>query len=160
MAEQVERLVYVITVTKPGSKSQGWNGVLYDKQGKPMQVEPGQTVKTPVGTFISVAPTNAWTPCGMIHADMVRWMKTEQGNVIMDSEPWSYHLYVAREGSKSEGWRGEWRHGRGIIPAPESGKPVETPTGPYVWRERANLWDPEGWFHVSWPQGHKAAHAA
>jgi hypothetical protein len=90
---------------------------------------------------------------------MLSWMKTANGNVPMDSEPWSYVLFVDLEGSKSEGWRGELRHGRGVIPAPAGDEPVATPMGPYRWIRNKQLFGRHGWFHVSWleAQAHKAA---
>ncbi len=129
MTNDAERLAYEITVIAPGTKSQNWYGALFDKNGKPIQVPSGQTVKLNVGEFVSVAQSHPGKPYGMIHADMLRWMKTASGNVIMDSEPWAYRLYVAREGSKSEGWRGELLHGRGVIGAPGDGAPAATPMG-------------------------------
>jgi len=150
MANQEERLVYEITVTAPGTKSQGWYGTLFDKNGKPMQVAAGKTVQTKVGEFVSVAQTTPWTPYGMIHADMLRWMKTANGNVVMDAEPWSYRLYVAQEGSKSEGWRGELRHARGIVPEPAGSEPAKTPMGPYAWVKNEHLWGFHAFVHVSW----------
>lgn len=162
MTNNKERLVYDITVTGPGTKSQGWRGTLFDKNGEPMQVEPGKTVTTNVGEFISVAQKTLWDPYGMIHVDMVRWMKAENGNVIMDSEPWQYRLYVAQEGSQSEGWRGELRHSRGIITGTAGAEPVKTPMGPHAWVENEQLFDWHGWIHVSWTRAkaagsHKAA---
>jgi hypothetical protein len=157
MTSDEGRLAYQITVTAPGTRSQGWHGTLYDKDGKPMQFEPGKTVKINAGEFVSVAETTPWTPYGMIHVDMVRWMKMANGNVIMDSEPWAYRLYVEREGSKSEGWRGELLHGRGVISPPSGDAPVETPMGPYHWMKNEHLWGRHAWFHVSWLRVHAAA---
>lgn len=150
MANDNERLAYQITVIEPGKRSQNWQGVLYDASGKPMQVEPGKTVTTRFGEFLSVAPASPWTPFGMIHVDMVKWMKTHSGNVIMDDEPWAYRVIVEREGSRSEGWRGELLHGHSVIAAPTDDKPLATPMGPYRWIKRQQLWGPLGWFHVSW----------
>lgn len=157
MTKGEERLVYEITVTAPGTRSQGWHGTLYDKSGKPVQVEPGKTMTTNVGEFVSVAETTSETPYGMIHTDMVRWMTAENGNVIMDREPWEYRLYVAHEGSKSEGWRGELRHSRGIIAGPSGDEPAKTPMGPYAWVQSEHLWGLHGWIHVSWSRAKAAA---
>ena len=157
MATDEERLVYEITVTSPGTKSQGWHGTLFGKDGKPVQAEPGKTVKTNVGEFVSIAETNLRTPYGMIHTDMVRWMTAENGNIIMDSDPWEYRLSVAQEGSKSEGWRGELRHSRGIIAGPGGDGPVKTPMGPYAWVANEQLWGLHGWIHVSWTRAKTAA---
>ena len=146
------RLVYQIEVTAPGTKSQGWHGTLFDKTGKPMQVAPGKTVHTNIGDFLSVArkEPQIWEPYGMIHVDQVAWMKTHNGNEVMDSEPWVYRLFVALEGSKSEGWRGEILHGRGVIGPPADDRPQPTPMGPYRWLRGKEPWQPTGWFHVSW----------
>jgi hypothetical protein len=48
-------LFYQITVTSPGTGSQGLNGSLYDLGGQAMEVEPGKSVKTHVGDFVSIA---------------------------------------------------------------------------------------------------------
>jgi len=150
MAYSDERLVYQIEVTSPGMKNQGWHGTLYGKDGKPMPVEPGKIVHTHIGDFIGVANTAPFVPYGMIHVDQLAWMKTHNGNEVMDTEPWVYRLFVTLEGSKSEGWRGELLHGRGVIGEPSDDKPQPTPMGPYRWLKGKALWDPKGWFHVSW----------
>ena len=102
-----ERLVYEIVVTAPGTRSQGWHGTIYDSTGKPVSIEPGQRFETAVGTFESVACPHLWSMCGMIHTDMLAWMKTHDANVIMGREPWAYRLFVLREGTKSEGFEGK-----------------------------------------------------
>jgi hypothetical protein len=157
MANGNERLAYQIDVTDPGSRSQGWHGTLYDKNGQAVQVAPGKTVHTNIGDFVSVAKADPWVPYGMIHVDQVAWMKTNNGNVIIDNQPWSYRLFVAQEGTKSEGWRGELLHGHGIIGQPSDAKPLATPMGPYQWLSGKEPWQPKGWFHVSWSTVHKAA---
>lgn len=166
-----ERLAYQIIVSDPGTRNQNWHGILYDSNGSPLLLEPGKTVKTGIGEFVSVAQQTPGAPYGMIHADMVRFMKTGNGNVIIDGEPWSYQLFVAGEGSRSELWRGQLLHAGGIVPA--GGEAVDTPMGPYIWRGEnpvKSLWAgpacagkrgfglvlavlfgrPQGWFHVSW----------
>ena len=157
MANGDERLVYQIDVTIPGSKSQGWHGTLYGKDGKAVQVEPGKTMHTTIGDFVSVAKDGLSVPYGMIHVDQVAWMKANNGNVIIDNEPWSYRLFVVHEGSKSEGWRGELLHGHGIIGQPSDDKPQPMPMGPYHWLNGKELWQPKGWFHISWSTVHKTA---
>jgi len=151
MANGDERLVYQIDVTDPGMRSQGWHGTLYDKNGNAVAVEPGKTVHTAIGDFVGVAKAILLSePYGMIHVDQAAWMKGNAGNVLMGTEPWSYRLFVAREGSKSEGWRGELLHGHGIIGQPSDDKPQPAPMGPYRWLKGKELWQPKGWFHVSW----------
>ena len=110
-----QRLVYEITVTNPGSKSQGWHGTLYDRSGQPVQAEPSTRVKTIAGEFESVAESQPWVPYGMIHGDTLRWLKEHGADVIFDSEPWAYKLYVTNEGTKSQGFRGELLRGRGVV---------------------------------------------
>ena len=160
MADNQERLFYEITVTAPGTRSQGWHGTLFGKDGKPVLAEPGKIVTTNVGKFVAVAETTLETPYGMLHEDMVRWMTAENGNVIMDSEPWAYLLFVAQEGSKSEAWRGELRYMRGIIAGPSDHDPVATPMGPYTWVKNEQLWGLHGWIHVSWSGAKAAGRAA
>ena len=157
-----DRLVYQIEVTAPGSRSQGWHGTLYGRNGDAITIPPGETVTTPIGTFASVACTLPFRPCGMIRTDMIAWMKTHNGNVIMDSKSWAYRLYVTAEGTRSEGWRGELLHGGSAVDAPpgSSGrllKPIRapsesltTPMGPFSWQESHVPWGRHGWFPVSW----------
>jgi hypothetical protein len=150
-AEAGERLVYEIVVTAPGTRSQGWHGTIYDKTGAPVTIAPGQTFETRIGTFESVACEHPWSTCGMIHADMLAWMKTRNANTIMGREPWVYRLFVLREGSKSEGWEGKlFFDGAEIAPC---AAPRATPMGTFVCRGRAHLWDRAGWYHQSWPEG-------
>jgi hypothetical protein len=144
------RLVYEIVVTAPGARSQGWHGTLYNTNGAAVQVEPGRTVDTRIGTFVSVACVHAWSTCGMIHTDMLNWLKTHNGNAILDAKRWMYKLYVLAEGSKSEGWQGQLLHGSRDVTAGD--KPFVTPMGKFVWKRRAQLWDRAGWYHESWPE--------
>jgi hypothetical protein len=144
-----ERLFYEITVTAPGTRSQGWHGTLFDRDGSALTAKPGDSVATNAGTFVAVACDHLWTPCGHIHEDLLAWMKTNAGNVIMDRKPWVYRLYVRAECSRSEGWRGELIHGGRII---ARGKRARTPMGPFVWHKGRYLWDQVGWLHVAWPK--------
>jgi hypothetical protein len=157
MANGSERLVYQIDVTDPGSRSQGWHGTLYDKNGHAVQAAPGKIVHTDIGDFLSVAKTDPWVPHGMIHVDQVAWMKTNDGNVSIGDQAWSHRLFVAHEGTKSEGWRGELLYRHGIIGQPSDGKPQPTQMGPYHWLNGKEPWQPKGWFHVSWSTVHKTA---
>ncbi len=147
IAQAGERLFYQIEVTNPGTKSQGWTGTLYDQNGSAMEVPAGQTVSTGAGSFESVNCQLLFIPCGMIHTRMVAWMKTHNGNVLMDSN-WTYRLYVIAEGSRSEGWRGELLNdGQSVQPPPET---ASTPMGPFQWSDSAQMWGDHGWFPVSW----------
>ncbi|WP_139360525.1 hypothetical protein [Mycobacterium sp. D16R24] len=155
-ADVFGRLFYEIVVTTPGTKSQGWHGVLYDGIGKPIESVPGQAVTMPVGQFVSeigefvnVACNAPWDACGMIRTDMAESMKTHQANVIMDSNPWLYRVYVEAEGTENELWTGILLHGGiGIAPAI---KPIDTPMGQFhSGNTAATSWPREGWFPVSW----------
>ena len=65
-AETSDRLVYEIVVTEPGTRSQGWHGVLYDPAGNPIVATPGETVTMPIGEFIDVPCSAPWDICGVI----------------------------------------------------------------------------------------------
>ncbi len=147
-AEVPGRLAYEIVVTNPGTRSQGWIGTLHDMDGAAMVVDPGKTVETPVGTFVSVACRELWVPCGMIEQRMAEWMKTNTGNAILDGEDWSYRLHVGAEGSKSEAWTGQIVHA-GILVDQGPGK-TDTPMGPFVWVDSPYAWGQHGWFPTSW----------
>lgn len=144
-----QRLFYEIKVTAPGTRSQGWHGSLFDREGHELAVEAGQTVHTNAGDFVSVACTQPWIPCGLIHADQMRWMNRNGGNFVMDRGPWRYRLYVTAQCTRSEGWRGELLHdGRG---AGTRVKIRRTPMGTFVRTASSHLWGRKGWFHISWP---------
>jgi hypothetical protein len=146
-ADEPGRLAYEIIVTNPGTRSQGWTGTLYGTDGAAMVVDPGKTVETPVGTFVSVACRELWVPCGMIEQRMADWMKTNPGNAILDGEDWSYRLYVGAEGSKSEAWTGQIVHA-GTLVDRGSGK-TDTPMGPFVWVDSPYAWGEHGWLPMS-----------
>lgn len=145
-----ERLVYEITVTDPGSKSQGWHGTLYDQNGQAMQVEAGKRVKTIAGEFESVPFVQLWVPYGMIHVDMLRWLKDSGSDIIREDQPWWYKLYVTAEGTRSQGFRGELLRGRGVVTPETDGEHVKTPMGPFDWHTSPHGWGSHGWIHASW----------
>jgi hypothetical protein len=143
------RLIYEIVVTAPGSRSQGWHGVLYDTSNNPIEPAVGQTVTTALGEFVNVPCNHLWDACGMIRKDMVEWMTAHQANVIMDSKPWLYRMYVSAEGSKSEVWTSRLLHdGAEIFP---DLKPIDTPMGPFRTGAPMTIgWAHAGWFPASW----------
>jgi hypothetical protein len=134
-----ERLVYEIVLTLPGSRSQGWHGVLYDANGAPRVVPPGRKVETDIGTLVSVPRKTGlmWRPYGMV--------PTAPGmrNDIADG-PWAYRVYRTGIGTACPAWRGELRHGSKRVAPPQSGATVRTPWGPFVWRAH------RGWAHAAW----------
>jgi hypothetical protein len=145
-----ERLVYQITVTNPGTKSQGWYGTLYDQDGNVMQVETGKRIKTIAGEFESVPFVQLWIPHGMIHVDTLRWLKEGGSDVIHDDQPWRYKLYVVGEGTRSQGFRGELLRGQDFVTPETSGEHVKTPMGPFDWVENPHGWGSHGWIHAAW----------
>jgi hypothetical protein len=145
-----ERLVYEIEVTAPGTRSQGWHGTLYGKDGQPINAKPGEIIKASVGDFQHIAQSTPQTPYGFIHTGMLTWMETHEANIIMGSDACLYQLYVTAEGSKSEGWRGKLLSGGSLV-QPGADKRVQTPMGPFLWVENTHLWGPHCWFHDSWP---------
>ncbi len=138
-----ERLAYEIIETAPGSRSQGWHGVLYDQSGTAIEVEVGKTIMSDIGELTSVAQAEKWVPYGMIPTEMIRWMGSGgKGNVIM-REAWSYRLYAIGEDTRCPSWRGELLRNGAIVAPSADGQPVLTAMGPF-----AN--GPHGWVHTSW----------
>ncbi len=148
-ADPPGRLFYEIVVTAPGSKSQGWVGVLYDAAGKPIYASPsGQPVTTALGEFVDV-PGGHWSPGGMIRTDMAEWMKTHDANVFMDGGSWVFRVYVDAEGSGNEVWTSVLLHGDAEIPP--AAIPIYTPMGPFATGgPDATGWARAGWLPVSW----------
>jgi hypothetical protein len=138
-----------MSVTAPGSRSQGWNGKLHDRARQELPLEAGKHVTTNAGVFVGVPCTLPWVPCGYIHEEQLRWMNTNGGNFILGSGSWEYRLQVTAPCSRSEGWRGELLHqGRPVVTRRKS---IKTPFGTFVRKTSAHLWGQRGWFHVSWP---------
>lgn len=140
---------YSVSVTAPGTRSQGWNGKLIDRMQGELPLEAGKRVSTNAGVFVGVPCTLPWVPCGYIHEEHLRWMNANGGNFILDSGSWAYRLHVTAPCSRSEGWRGELLHnGRPIVTRRKS---IKTPMGPFVRKSSPYPWGQNGWFHVSWP---------
>lgn len=142
------RLLYEIQVTAPGTRSQGWRGVLYESDGSPVLLRAGQSIDTPAGRFVGVECRRPWDACGAVHVDMLRWMRDHEHNIIMDGGHWSYRLYA--RGYYGDRLSGElWRNGRAL-----EGRDaiVRTPMGPFRWIDgrRIVTVGRHGWFHESW----------
>jgi hypothetical protein len=75
---------YSISVTAPGSRSQGWNGKLLDRAQQELPLEAGKHVSTNAGAFAGVACSLPWVPCGYIHEEQLRWMNANGSNFILD----------------------------------------------------------------------------
>lgn len=150
------RLVYEIVVTNPGTKSQGWHGIFYGRDGQEVVPVPGKAVDTGltgVGEFVSVPCIELWVPCGMIHTDTVKWLKEPGGEVLMnDPTPWVYKLYVTAEGTKSEGWWGELYQKNVPVDIldPQLKLTVKSPMGPFRLEASGFAWGLHGWFHAAW----------
>lgn len=150
-----DRVFYEITVTAPGTRSQGWRGVLYDRNGVALVRAPGETIATNAGVFVNVSCDQPWKPCGFIEVDMQRWMQANGGgNAILDNKRWVYRLYVVAQCTRSEGWRGLLQHGGRAVA--RGGGRVDTPMGPFVWKTGSHMWDSRGWFHEAWPASSNA----
>lgn len=142
------RLFHEIRMTAAGTRSQGWRGMLFDRQGHVVTLQPGQRLETGLGTFEGVACTHPWRPCGAIHVDMLAWMKTHQANAIMGPDNWVWQVRVLAEGTRSQGFEGELSRGGTRLQGCSS--PIDTPFGPFMCRVRKHAWDRAGWFHESW----------
>lgn len=145
--EDDARLLYEMELTAPGTRSQGWRGVLYGRNGFPVQLQHGQRADTPAGRFVGVRCEHPWSACGAIHEDMLAWMRTHEHNIQMGRERWSYRL-TARGfyGDRLEGVL--LRDGRSVAEAREA----RTPFGPFRWIDgrRGLTADRHGWFHRAW----------
>jgi hypothetical protein len=144
-----ERLTYVMSVTAPGTRSQGWIGKLLDHQRQELLLEAGKHVSTNAGVFVGVPCTLPWVPCGYIHEEQLRWMNANGSNFILDRGSWEYRLYVTAPCTRSEGWRGELLHNGRAVKTRRS--LLKTPMGTFVRKSSPHLWGQNGWFHVSWP---------
>ncbi len=138
-----ERLAYEIVETAPGTKSQGWHGILYGRDGAPIEVEPGKTVQSQIGELTSVARSQNWVPYGLIPTAMLRWIEGGgRGNVIL-RESWAYRLYAIGEDTRCPTWRGELLRDGAVVTPPADGQPIQTAMGPFVI-------SPHGFVHASW----------
>ena len=143
------RLVYEMIVTNVGTRSQGWHGVLYGPDGRTLAADPGATIETGVGVFEAHACDLPWTACGFIRAGDAP--SAPRNVVLEDPVGYGYRLYVHAEGSRSEGWRGELRHGEAMVPDSAGGAPVETQMGRFVMLgEGAHRWSFSGWIPEDW----------
>ncbi len=150
--ESRERLFYEIVETSPGSKAQGWHGILYGKDGKPKEISPGpiafpkeKTGGFPFGKFVGVSakPGMSWEPYGAIPEVLITQNSVE--NRVM-RERWSYKIIIMLEGSRSVGTRGELQcEGKDV--KPDKKKPTVTiPMGKFAWEENSEISGPHGWY--------------
>ena len=144
-----EHLFHSMTVTAPGTRSQGWSGKLHDATLQELPLESGKHVSTNAGVFVGVPCALPWVPCGYIHEEQLRWMNSNGSNFIMGNGAWEYRLYVTSPCTRSEGWRGELFHNGRAVKTRR--KLVKTPMGTFVRKSSAQPWGQNGWFHVSWP---------
>lgn len=143
------RLFYEMTITLPGTRSQGWNGTLFGPDGAALEPEPGAVVDTHVGTFRAYPCTHLWTPCGMIRDGSLPVPPAATVEAQFDPQGWTFRLSVSAEGTRSEGWHGALWHGDTLMPA--TGDPVETAMGRFVpVGESEHLWGWSGWVPEGW----------
>lgn len=135
-----EQLTYEVVVTNPGTKSQGWHGILYDDNGQVVQVEAGKTVNTDIGELVGVAPVDGqpWKPYGAVPA-------TPGMENINQPDAWAYKLYKTGLGSRCPSWRGDLLRGAIVVKPHAGGEEVKTSLGPFIW-----LGTSHGWAHKSW----------
>lgn len=131
--EASARVLYQIDVSAPGTRSQGWRGVLYGEDGAPIALAPGARIETTAGAFVGVACPYAWSTCGAVETRMHAWMQSHDHNINM-RERWTYRLQARGDALYGELLRD------GV--ALTSGDEVLTPMGLY--RRTA-----AGWRHVS-----------
>lgn len=134
-----ERLLYEMIVTTPGSKMQGWYGVLYDDAGRVIQLKPGEQSGTPAMTLVGVAKSDGeyWKPYGAIPVGGV------PENIIL-SAAWNYKLVLTNLQSKCPSWRGELRRD-GVLFQPTNGSSVTTSFGQFAWSASDHGWVQPQW---------------
>lgn len=147
--------VYQLTVTNPGTRSQGVRGTLYDADGKPLAggdepfadgPAPGP-VDTRVGHFEWVRCANLWSVCGY---QRLQPGETKSGidNQPAIAGPTEWRI-VRVPGANAPAYRGELIY-QGKVVDPAGGR-VETPMGPMVRIEGAFLGlDWRGWIPAAW----------
>lgn len=144
------RLFYEMVVTNAGTRSQGWHGILYDADGRSVAANPGVPVETSIGVFEAHACLQPWTPCGFIRAGSLP-QSPPPSAVLNDPVGWGFRLFVSAEGTRSEGWRGELRHGTEVVPAIAGSAPVNTQMGRFVSLGSGDhLWGWHGWSPEAW----------
>lgn len=63
----VERVFYELVVERPGSRSQGVRGILYDGEGRELEPKgPDDVVHTRIGDFRYLGCTYLWSTCGYL----------------------------------------------------------------------------------------------
>lgn len=143
------QLAYQLVVTNPGTRSQGWRGILYDESGAPLEVAPGEHVTTPLGSFVSVECVHLWDACGLIREDMAAWMETGPVFNKIDGTAWVFSVWREAGVGSAFAWRGELT-GDGVAYPPEKA-PADTPMGDFVIAGGpvgGLAWT--GWVHESW----------
>lgn len=141
------RLAYEMVVTNVGTRSQGWHGVLFGADGQPLAATPGVTVETGFGAFEAQACNLPWIPCGFIRSGS----PPSPAVLVDDQVAWGFRIFVTAEGSRSEGWRGELRHGNAPVAAHAGAAPVDTQMGRFVsLGEGATPWGWSGWVPEAW----------
>ena len=145
------RLFYKIVETAPGSHSQGWHGILYNRGGKVRAIKPGEVVDTSPSTgtllsgrFVGVAcSSQLWKPCGAIPEVMLK-SGTAPNEIL--PEKWSYKMYVSAEETKNVGTHGElWRNNKIVKPQSKNAE-VQTAMGVFFWIDNLGQFDSHGWY--------------
>jgi len=63
----VERVLYELVVERPGSRSQGVRGILYDGEGRELEPKgPDDVVHTRIGDFRYLGCAYLWSTCGYL----------------------------------------------------------------------------------------------
>ncbi len=147
--------LYQLTVTNPGTRSQGVRGVLLDANGKPL-AEPDDLfgnstepppVETPVGHFEWVRCAALWSVCGY------QRIQPGEAKSAIDNQPsiggMTEFRIVRGPGANLPVYRGEiYNAGKLVQP---SGDSVETPIGKLVRFDGKLLgqqW--QGWIPAAW----------
>lgn len=151
MEEKVSqgRLYFSIVETAVGSKSQGWHGILYGKDGAPIALAAGEKVDPfeatgglPFTHFIGVAANLPWHPYGAIPESLMDGSHVPN-NVEM--KWWLYQIWVVAEGTRSAATSGILvQDGKVVEPTPA--QTITTAMGEFAWHDNNSPYGSHGWY--------------
>lgn len=144
----VERVLYELVVERPGSRSQGVRGVLYDEAGREREPKgPDEVIHTGFGDFRYVGCAYLWSTCGYLR-DGGGFAGPGAGNDPTLSGVTRYRVTILSS-AEDIAFRGDLLNGEAMIVAEQAS--LETPLGVFTQTDgvfaglRWSGWLPEAW---------------